>query len=131
LPEIRENYVGDPARYFHGVARHVIQEARRPKEIAMEVALVAWIKKTSVSDAAECLRRCLQFLTPEKRALILDYHVYQGHDKIETHKIMAAELDISKGALRLRVHHIRTDLEECVQKCLENLKKQTKGVVEA
>jgi hypothetical protein len=72
--------------------------------------------------------RCLQFLAREKRELILDYHVYEGHDKIETHKMMAHELGISKGALRLRAHHIRSELEKCVQQCLENLPKQTKGI---
>jgi len=128
LPEIRDNYVGDPARYFHGVARHVIQEAHRPKEIAMDVTLVAWIQNTSVSDVEECLMRCLRFLTPEKRELILDYYVYEGHDKVEEHKTMAQELGISKGALRLRAHQVRSKLEECVEQCLENLKKQTKGV---
>jgi DNA-directed RNA polymerase specialized sigma24 family protein len=121
LPEIRDNYVGDPARYFYGVARHVIQEAHRPKEIAMDVTLVAWIQNTSASDVEECLMRCLRFLTPEKRELILDYYVYEGHDKVEEHKTMAQELGISKGALRLRAHHLRTKLEECVEECLENL----------
>ena len=29
LPDIREGYVGEPVRYFHGVARNVIREARR------------------------------------------------------------------------------------------------------
>jgi len=128
LPEIKDNYAGDPARYFHGVARHVIQEAHRPKEIAMDVTLVAWIQNTSVSDVEECLMRCLRFLTPEKRALILDYYVYEGHDKIEEHKTMAQELGISKGALRLRAHHVRTKLEKCVEECLGNLEKQTKRV---
>ncbi len=128
LPEIRDNYVGDPARYFHGVARHVIQEANRPKEIAMDVTLFAWIQNTNVSDVEECLMRCLRFLTPEKRELILDYYVYEGHDKIEEHKTMAQELGISKGALRLRAHHVRTKLEKCVEECLGNLEKQTKRV---
>lgn len=128
LPEIRDNYVGDPARYFHGVARHIIQEAHRPKEIAMDVTLVTWIQNTSVSDVEECLMRCLRFLTPEKRELILDYYVYEGHDKVEEHKAMAQELGISKGALRLRAHHVRSKLVECVEECLENLEKQTKRV---
>ena len=130
LPEFRDTYVGDPARYFHGVARYVILEGYRPREIATDVTPVASIQITNRSDEYDCLRRCLQFLTPTKRELILDYHVYEGHDKIEQHEIMAEELDISKGALRLRAHHIRSDLEKCVKNCLENLKKQTKGVAE-
>lgn len=128
LPEIRDDYVGEPARYFHGVARHLILETYRRKEIATDVSQVAFIQITNRSDEYECLMRCLQFLTPTKRDLILDYYVYEGHDKIEQHKIMAQELGISKGALRLRAHHIRSELEKCVQQCSENLKQQTKGV---
>lgn len=128
LPEIRASYVGDPASYFHGVARNLIREEYRRKEIATDVSPVAEIKVAVQSDAFECLRRCLQFLSLMKQELILDYYVYEGHDKVENHKMMAQELSISEGALRGRAHHIRSELEKCVQQCVENLKKQTKGV---
>jgi len=128
LPEIRDGYVGDPARYFHGVARNLVLEAGRRKEIAIDVSPVAWPQITNRSDEYDCLMRCLQFLAREKRELILDYYVYEGHDKIEYHKIMARELGISTGALRGRAHHIRSELEKCVQQCVESLMKQTKGV---
>jgi RNA polymerase sigma factor (sigma-70 family) len=128
LPEIRDSYVNEPARYFGGVARNLVKEAYRPKEIATDLSPVASIQITNQSDEYDCLMRCLQFLAPGKRELILDYYVYEGHNKIETHKTMAQELGISKGALRLRAHHIRGALEKCVQQCTENLKQQTKDV---
>jgi len=126
LPEIRDSYVGEPARYFHGVARNIIREAYRPREIASDVSPVASIQLTKGSDRYECLLRCLKFLPPEKRDMALDYHVYEGHDKVEQHKAMAQELGISENALRGRAHHIRNELEKCVQQCMENLRKQTK-----
>ncbi|MDX6289475.1 MAG: hypothetical protein QOH42_1274 [Blastocatellia bacterium] len=128
LPEIRDSYVGEPARYFHGVARNIVLEASRRREIPTDVSPVAWIRITNKSDEYECLMRCLQFLTPSKRELILDYHVYEKHDKIEQHKIMAQELGISKGALRLRAHQIRAEIEKCVLECTKNLRKETKRV---
>lgn len=128
LPEIRGSYVGDPARYFHGVARNVAREAYRRKEIATDESPVASIRITNQSDESECLKRCVQFLAREKLELIHDYHVYAGHDKIEQHKIMADELNITLGALRLRALHIRSDLEKCVQQCMKTLRKQTKPV---
>ena len=128
LPEIIDTYVGEPARYFHGVARNIILEAGRRREIATDASPVAFIQITNRSDEYDCLMRCLQFLARTKRELILDYYVYEGHDKIEQHKIMARELGISEGALRGRAHHIRSELEKCVRQCIENLKKQTKGV---
>jgi RNA polymerase sigma factor (sigma-70 family) len=128
LPEIRDSYTGDPASYFHGVARNLIRETYRRKEIATDVSPVAGIQVTNRSDEYECLLRCLQFLSPVKRELILDYHVYEGHDKIEHHRIMAEELGISEGALRGRAHHIRVKLEKCVLECTQNLRKETKTV---
>jgi DNA-directed RNA polymerase specialized sigma24 family protein len=128
LPDIIDSYVDEPARYFVGVARNIVRERYRPKELTIEVNPVSEIQITNQSDEYECLMRCLQFLARERREMILDYHVYEGHDKIETHKTMAEELEISKGALRLRAHHLRTELEKCVQQCMESLKKQTKSV---
>ena len=123
LPDIKTNYVGEPARYFHGVARNVLREGWRPKEIATDEVPVASITITNKSDEYECLIRCLQFIDARKRELVLDYHVYEGHDKIETHRTMAEELGITEGALRGRAHRIRVDLEECVLKCVRGLRK--------
>jgi RNA polymerase sigma factor (sigma-70 family) len=127
LPEIRDNYVGEPAHYFWGFARNMIKERYRPKEIATDEVPGAADRKTIQSDEYECLLRCLRFLTPEKRELILDYHVYEGHHKIEQHEIMAQELGISDAALRSRAHHIRRNLEECVLKCVQGLKLERKA----
>jgi DNA-directed RNA polymerase specialized sigma24 family protein len=126
LPEIRDSYVGERAHYFRGFVPNLIKERYRRKEIPTDEFPVAEIKKTNHSDEYECLLRCLQFLTPEKRELILDYHVYEGHDKIEQHEVMAQELGISEGALRGRAHHVRARLEECVLKCIQNLKTRNK-----
>ena len=118
LPDIVEAYVGEPARYFHGVARNIILEARRCKELAIDMP-EAWVDPRGAgSDASECLERCLEHLPAVKRDLILDYYLYVGHDKIEHHRGMAQELGISDGALRGRAHHIRAKLEQCVKQCI-------------
>jgi len=120
LPEIRANYVNEPVRYFHGVARNVLREALRRREIATDVLPERSTSfRCSETDLAECLRKCWRALPLEKRELIHDYHVYDGHQKIESHKEMASELAISVGALRTRAHHVRVDLEHCVKQCME------------
>jgi RNA polymerase sigma factor (sigma-70 family) len=116
LPDIRETYDGEPTRYFHGVARNIIRETGRRKEISAEVAAVS-IDPRPTNEELECLEQCLQLLPKDKRELILDYFVYEGHDKIEHHKEMAAELGISEGALRGRVYHIRATLVDCMRHC--------------
>ena len=119
LPEIRASYVGDPARYFHGVARNLILEARRKKEVVTEVLPECLTKEPDRSDASECLSKCLKQLPRDKQEFILDYHLYHGHAKIEHHRQMAGELSISEGALRTRAHHLRVSLEKCVLQCID------------
>jgi DNA-directed RNA polymerase specialized sigma24 family protein len=116
LPDIRETYEGEPTRYFHGVARNVIRETARRKEVTIEVSAV-WVDPRPTTEEHECLEHCLQLLPKQKRDLILEYLLYEGHQKIEHHKQMATELGITEGALRGRVHQIRIRVEDCVRQC--------------
>lgn len=127
LPEIRNGYVGEPARYFYGVARYVAMEAVRRKEIATGVTPTLPADVDVHSPEYDCLLKCLKFLSEQKRELILDYYVYDGHDKIEYHKLMAEELGITEGALRGRAFHLRVNLEKCILKCVETTKPKQNG----
>ena len=126
LPEIRAEYVGEPARYFFGVARFVMMEAIRRREIATDVAPSTSVFLDLHGPEYDCLLQCLKFLSEDKRELIIDYYVYDGHDKIEHHKVMAGELGITEGALRGRAFHLRANLEKCILKCVENTKAKQK-----
>jgi RNA polymerase sigma factor (sigma-70 family) len=117
LPDIVETYDGDPTRYFHGVARNIIRERIRRKEVLADEVPAIWIDPQPNSVERECLDHCLSLLPNEKHDLILDYFVYEGHDKIEHHKEMAEELNISEGALRGRVYHIRNSVLDCMHQC--------------
>src|SRR5688572_831405 len=61
---IRDDYVGDPAKYFCGVARMVYLEQLRRKEVASDTVAVAPIPEPVLDDARECLRSCLSQLPP-------------------------------------------------------------------
>ena len=122
LPEIRDTYVGEPVRYFHGVARFIVREMIRRKEVAVEVVPEAATETEVFSDEYDCLLKCLRFLPGDKRELILDYYIYDGRDKIAQHRRMASELGITEGALRGRAHHVRGTLEKCIQQCIERMK---------
>jgi DNA-directed RNA polymerase specialized sigma24 family protein len=127
LPEIQANYVGDPARYFHGVARNIVMEAGRRKEIPTDVLPRGPGPEPPKSDTSECLTKCLQQLPRDKQEFILDYHLYQGREKVMHHREMASELSISEGALRTRAHHLRVSLEKCVLRCIDFHGKQKCG----
>jgi len=120
LPEIKASYVGDPARYFHGVARNILMEIRRRKEVPTDVLPQSFAPEPSQSDTSECLTKCLQELPRDKQEFILDYHLYHGHEKVVHHRQMANELSISEGALRTRAHHLRVSLEKCVLRCVDH-----------
>ena len=125
LPEIREGYVDDPAKYFGGVARNIIREGRRRKEIATDVRPTCLPPKPGDCELVDCLTQCLKLLPPDKQDLILDYHLYDGRDKIQHHRQMASELSITVGALRTRAHHVRVGLERCISDCLDPNRNKT------
>ena len=128
LPEIQADYVGDPALYFHGVARNLVLEARRRKEVATDVLPEGGPPEPRKSDASECLSKCLQLLPRDKQEFILDYHLYHGREKVVHHQQMASELSITEGALRTRAHHLRVSLEKCVNQCVGNQGKNKSAV---
>jgi DNA-directed RNA polymerase specialized sigma24 family protein len=113
----------DPGAYVHGVARNVLRESwSRPRLVGAPGAALA-VATTDEQVVAErrsrCLDRCLAGLPPESRRLLLAY--YQGGDgaaKVAARRRLAAELQVSGGALRLRLHRLRVDLEGCVRSCL-------------
>jgi len=128
LPELKQTYVGDPARYFHGVARNVLLEYGRRKEVSTDVVPQRQINESARSDTHECLSKCLKLLPRDKHEFILDYHLYQGQAKILHHREMAHELRISEGALRTRAHHLRVNLEKCVVRCIAQSRQNKTGV---
>ena len=122
LPEIQDTYVGEPARYFHGVSRYIIREMMRRKEVAVEEVPGVSAEAEVHSDEYDCLLKCLRFLPSDRRELILDYYIYDGREKIAQHRRMASELGITEGALRGRAHQVRGNLEKCIQQCIERMK---------
>ena len=117
LPDIKADYFGEPACYFHGVARNVIRENYRRKEVATGMIEGRAHPKPVEGEEHDCLGHCLNRLPPSKRDLILDYYLYEGHDKVEHHKQMAGQLKISEGAIRSRAFQIRLSLERCMRQC--------------
>ena len=123
IQEISESYVGDPMPYFYGVARKVCLERCKKRPPVLP--------PPPIEDSAEekeqrhdCLERCLGELTAEERRMVLDYYWGDKSEKIERRKEMAEELGISPNTLRIRVHRLRTKLQKCIRKCLEERKER-------
>lgn len=121
LPQIKDRYIGEPACYFHGVARNIIRESLRRREIKGEYGEIYVDAKLDSSEMEhDCLRHCLERLTSNKRQLVLDYYLFEGHRKIEHHKQMAGKLKITVPAVRSRVYQIRLKLQRCMRGCAFN-----------
>jgi DNA-directed RNA polymerase specialized sigma24 family protein len=66
----------------------------------------------------ECIRSCTKRLPPDERELILHYYDSAGREQQENRKQLAARLELSPTALRLRAFRIRRALEACTRDCL-------------
>jgi DNA-directed RNA polymerase specialized sigma24 family protein len=117
LPAIEADFVGDPSRYFYGVANKVHLEYRRPKP-APEIEPPPPYDE-NIEREFECLESCMKKLTTEKRQLVIEYYQDERQAKIDHRKALAAKLGIAINALRIRAFRIRASLQECVTNCMQ------------
>ena len=114
LADISNEFTGDPARYFYGVAKKVYLEYQ--KEI------MAKRKKAGCSlpqgDEDEDLERMLKQLDEAlnalpkfDRELILTYYTGTGKNKIKQRQELAKQSGLGPNALRIRVFRIRREIK--------------------
>jgi DNA-directed RNA polymerase specialized sigma24 family protein len=115
IDAVVQDYEGDPAYYFYGVAKRVHLE---------------WLKKAppphlpppTSSDEVErehaCLEHCLARLPAEDRELVLGYYSKEQREKIMNRNELARKLGIALNNLRIRVYRIRLALKDCIEDCL-------------
>lgn len=121
----------DIAPYLLGVARNVLREAwdreQRRQVQQGEIVRSATVNAPPDGTAAlQCLQRCLRALPAETRELILLYYEEDGSQQIEHRRQIADRLGVAPNALRIRLHRLRAQLEECVTACLDG-RSETSG----
>ena len=118
----------DAERYFLGVARNVLRESwdhdRRHAtaeltDFTLSRAVPTALPRDEDSPALGCLERCLDALPPETRDLVLRYYECDGGLQIPQRRALAERLGIGTNALRIRLHRLRSRLEDCVRGCLQ------------
>ena len=116
---LTENYEGDPALYFFGVAKkkHLEQLKRKPPPNPP----LPESPPDEIDCASECLDNCLKKLNAEDRKLVLQYHEESKGAKIRLRKQLAEELGVSINALRIRIFHLHSDLRQCIDLCMRNV----------
>lgn len=122
IETLAENYVGNPAAYFYGVARNILLENRRqpkfteiPPQLSREFEFEDEIEKS-----VECLRQCLARLAPEHKTLIIEYYSFKKSEKFQTRRTLAEKINVSIDTLRTKVFRIREKLQKCAFQCLES-----------
>jgi hypothetical protein len=114
-----ENYKGDPALYFYGVAKKIYLEAQKKKPLPQFPPAV---DITEIEQRCSCLEQCMeQHLSRPERELVLRYQEKTRQEKIKVRKQIATELGITINALRIRVCHIHARLRPCIEHCLQHL----------
>ena len=110
--------------YAHGVARLVwLEYLKSPENNYVPLAdlpLVFLPEETSEPDQRQkCFDQCLLALPGSDRDLIIEYWQPDHQPRQHLRRQIATRLRLSSVALRIRIHRIRTRLEECVFKCLQ------------
>jgi DNA-directed RNA polymerase specialized sigma24 family protein len=118
VKEIKNEFKGDPALYFFGVAKMLCMENLRRK--APQPPTLSPPDPDRAELEYRCLERCIERLSEEDRTLLLKDYGAKGRTQAERRKALADELGISLNALRIRVYRIRAALKECIEKCIQD-----------
>ena len=113
-----ENFSGDPALYFYGVAKKIYLE-QLPRNVP---AIPGPPDNSEIEMRCNCLEQCLKTAANvDERAWVLRYHEGEGRVRIDNRKRLAEELGVSINALRIRICHIQARLRPCIEECLEKV----------
>jgi DNA-directed RNA polymerase specialized sigma24 family protein len=118
--------IRDVASYAVGVARMLVREmsrdhakSARPLEDAPEPRTMPHEIDDEADRRLECVRKCLEKLTPENRDLILHYYHGEKGDKIQRRKGLTQLFGIGASGLRMRALRLRQSLQLCSENCLQ------------
>jgi RNA polymerase sigma factor (sigma-70 family) len=125
IPELITIYKGDPALYFYGVAKRVLLEYRKREKLHVQLAEIQSPEVAPVQEQEnnlelmhECLKLCLQELSPKNRETITAYYLRDKQAKIDNRKEIAQQMGVATNTLRVRAYRIRAILEQCIKQCL-------------
>ena len=125
--------IQNPAGYCYGVAKFVWMEASRKRATApVELDENAFLdtsapdsdlesSREAVEKKLDCLESCLDSLADETRNFVIEYFRDEDGPKIEQRKILAARLDMTLNALRLRASRLRRELAKCTDACVSRV----------
>lgn len=126
---LRDTFQGNPKLFFYRVANNLIKEHQKKaksyvpiEEVELAGNAPPELDEETTDLREECLHDCLRRLSPDKRDLIVTYYAKEKQAKINHRSDIARQLGVSIETLRVRMCRIRHTLEECIERCLDQLK---------
>lgn len=116
--------IANHAGYAMGVARMLLLEINKGRQreqsalAEMGAAPDVFAQEAEDESRLNCLRSCLQTLSPDNRELILQYYQGEKGEKIGNRKKLLDQLGIPVNTLRMRALRLREKLQSCVEECL-------------
>lgn len=119
--------IRDVATFCIGIARMMLREMSRdrakearPLDEAPEPRSLPAEPEDDAEPRVDCLRRCLDQLSPENRNLILHYYQGEKGEKIKNRKGLLQMFGLPAGTLRMRALRLRERLQLCSDECLQS-----------
>jgi DNA-directed RNA polymerase specialized sigma24 family protein len=114
LADISNEFTGDPARYFYGVAKKVYLEYQKEimaKRKKAGCSLPAGDEDEDLERMLKQLDEALNALPKFDRELVLTYYTGTGKNKIKQRQELAKQSGLGPNALRIRVFRIRREIK--------------------
>ena len=114
LADLSNEFTGDPARYFYGVAKKVYLEYQKEIMAKRKKAGCSLPQGDEDEDLERMLKQldeALNALPKSDRELILTYYTGTGKNKIKQRQELAKQSGLGPNALRIRVFRIRREIK--------------------
>lgn len=110
-----------PVTIFYGFANNVYFEYLKleKREVSLEeVKNFQTEYDLDSEDIQSYLEKCLQKLKKSEQTLALEYYIRDGSQKFEHRRNLAEKLNLTMGAMHIKLHRLRNSLRECIEKHL-------------
>ena len=118
IDTVRETY-SDPFRCCIGFVENVYREYQRERQ--RDLTTIEPPRQRPADELEredECLKQCIESLAHAKRNLFLAYFQGEKRVRINRRRKLAEEMVVTLNGLRIRAHHVRKEMHQCMEKCL-------------
>ena len=117
IDKVKERY-DDPIRCFLGFVEHVYREYQREQQKILGLKIPDPRPTVELEREDRCLEECLESLGQPHRRLFELYFQGEKRARINRRKELAVEFVLTSNALRIRAHHLRKAMHQCITTCL-------------